>query len=88
MTRRAGKIAAIINTVWLILSSLLQFVGAYNNCWCQGNAFVAGDNGWVVLFKDAPEMSLVAQPYWAGGLAMTLGVCVLSYGIFALAFVK
>jgi len=35
--RLLGKMIAIANTLWLIASSLMEFVGAYNNCWCMGN---------------------------------------------------
>ena len=82
MLRYVGKILAVVNTFWLITSSLLQFVGGYENCWCQGNAVRLGAKGWIVLFKNAQDLNLAASPSWGGGLFMTLLVCAVSIVFF------
>ncbi|KAK5699682.1 hypothetical protein LTR97_005811 [Elasticomyces elasticus] len=86
--RYIGKSLAIINTNLLVLTSLFQYIGLYSNCWCQGNAFGMGADGWVVLFKDAHDFADSAASSWDGGLAMTLLVCVAAYIFFALGSLK
>ena len=63
ITRYIGKSLAFINTNVLVLSSILEFIGLFDNCWCQGNAFGMGNNGWVVLFKDAEDLAVYAASY-------------------------
>jgi hypothetical protein len=74
--------------LWLIVSSLLEFTGAYNNCWCQGNAFGMGARGWVVLFKHSADLAAAAKLPWGGGLMLSLVVCLLSYAFFVLGSAK
>lgn len=88
LTRVLGKFLAFANSISLILSSLFEMTGAYSNCWCLGNYMGLGDRGWVLLFKSAPDLKVLAQPIWGGGIALTLGVCIGSYLIFVLAFMK
>ncbi|KAK5129946.1 hypothetical protein LTR08_002707 [Meristemomyces frigidus] len=83
ITRYIGKAIAIVNTIWLILSSLLEYVGAYSNCYCKSDYLGLRKKGWVVLFKSAEDLALAAKPIWGGGLAMALGVCIISYAVFA-----
>ncbi|KAK3109815.1 hypothetical protein LTR53_016525, partial [Teratosphaeriaceae sp. CCFEE 6253] len=83
-TRYIGKALAFINTNVLVLSSVLEFIGLFNSCWCQGNAVGMGSRGWVVLFKDAQDLAVYAASSWGGGLAMTLIVCLVSFTFFAL----
>lgn len=80
--RYTGKFLAIINTLWLIISSLLEFVGGFDNCWCEGDGGRTENGGWVLLFKDAQDLKLAAQPSWGGGLFMTLLVCTVSIVFF------
>ncbi|KAK5117926.1 hypothetical protein LTR85_008700 [Meristemomyces frigidus] len=80
--RYTGKAMAIVNALWLIISSLLEFIGGFDNCWCEGNAGRMGRDPWIVLFKDAQDLKLAASPAWGGGLFMTLGVCALSIAFF------
>ena len=38
ISRLFGKFLAVANTLWLIGSSLMEFTGGFDNCWCMGNA--------------------------------------------------
>jgi hypothetical protein len=82
--RYIGKAIAILNTGWLIASSLLEFIGGFDNCWCNGNVLGLGDKGWVVLFKGDADLAAAARLPLGGGLAMTFIVCTASYIFFAL----
>ncbi|OQO04999.1 hypothetical protein B0A48_08018 [Cryoendolithus antarcticus] len=80
--RYLGKTLCVLNTALLIIGSLMEFTGGYNNCWCEGNAFGMGSKGWVVLFKNSSDLAAAASLPWVGGLVMTIVVCVASYGFF------
>ncbi|KAK5111673.1 hypothetical protein LTR62_004778 [Meristemomyces frigidus] len=84
ITRYCGKMLAIANTLVLLLTSLFEFIGLFDNCWCQGNAIGLHHKGWVLLFKGAPDLKAAAASSWFGGLAMTIVVCTISYVFFAL----
>ena len=80
--RYTGKFLAIVNTLWLIVTSLLESVGGYDNCWCEGDGLRVGREGWIVLFKNAQDLKLAASPSWGGGLFMTFMVCTVSIAFF------
>ncbi|OQO12049.1 hypothetical protein B0A48_02688 [Cryoendolithus antarcticus] len=80
--RYLGKTLCVLNTFLLIISSLMEVTGGYNNCWCQGIAFGMGRRGWVVLFESSADLAAAAWLPWVGGLVMTIVVCVASYGFF------
>lgn len=80
--RYFGKLLAFCNTLWLIASSLMEFTGGFDNCWCKGNYVGLGKQGWVVLFKGSNDLAAAARLPWGGGLAFTLFVCLASYTIF------
>ena len=82
VTRLVGKLVATINAFWLIISSLLEFIGVYDNCFCMGDALGLGDRGWVLLFKNGSALVGKARGPWIGGLTLTLVVCVVSYTCF------
>jgi len=84
ITRYVGKLAAVINAFWLIISSLLEFIGVYDNCFCMGDAIGLGDKGWVLLFKNGPSLVGEARGPWIGGLTLTLVVCAAVYTCFVL----
>ena len=73
--RRIGKFVAVVNALWLIVSSLLEFTGLYDNCWCSSVQFSLREHAWIVLFKGKEDLRTTAIGPWVGGLAMTLIVC-------------
>ena len=86
--RYFGKLLAFLNTLWLVASSLMEFTGGFDNCWCKSNYVGMGDKGWVVLFKGATDLAAAARLPWGGGLALTLFVCSISYIFFFFGSVK
>ncbi|KAM7206481.1 hypothetical protein V8F20_002830 [Naviculisporaceae sp. PSN 640] len=83
-TRVFGQLVAIGNATWIILSSLWELVGFYDSCWCEGTVLSAGEDAWVVLFKQAVDLAERAEGSWAGGVAMSILVCFASWGVFVL----
>ncbi|QIX01661.1 hypothetical protein AMS68_007178 [Peltaster fructicola] len=82
--RLLGKTLCILNTVWLLLTSIMELVGRFDNCWCQGVYPTRGAGGYVVLFKTAKDLAQTASVYWGAGLAMTIVVVLLAVFFFAL----
>lgn len=78
ITSAIGKFLAACNALWLVTSSIFEYVGFYENCWCVGDAVSLGSKGWIVLFKNANDMSDAASRYWVGGVIMSFAVCFLS----------
>lgn len=82
LTRVLGKLVAALNAFWLVLSSLLEYTGVYDRCYCKGDQLGLGGNGWLVLFKTDAELAQFATTPWAGGVAMTIIVCFITYFFF------
>ena len=82
ITRIFGKTLAVANTIWLLLTALLQYTGVYDRCYCRGNQTGMHSKGWLVLFKTEDELANYATSPWAGGVAMSILVCFISYLFF------
>jgi hypothetical protein len=83
ITRLLGKTVAVSNTIWLILTSLLEYTAVYDRCYCRGNQPGLGlARGWVVLFKTENDLADYATTPWAGGVAMSVIICFGSYIFF------
>lgn len=82
VTRYAGKTLAVANTFFLIAISLFEFTGGFDNCWCKSDALSLGQTGWIVLFKLAPDLKQAASVPWGTGIALSVFICMLSYGVF------
>lgn len=42
LTRVLGKLIAALNAFWLVLSSLLDYTGVYDRCYCKGDQLELG----------------------------------------------
>ncbi|RYP14614.1 hypothetical protein DL765_006285 [Monosporascus sp. GIB2] len=74
VTRMLGRVVVVSNAAWLILSSLWELVGFYNNCWCDGTVLSKGWSGWIVMFKDSSAMAADAREPWAGAVFLCVFV--------------
>jgi hypothetical protein len=74
-----GKSLAVINAIWIILSSVFELIGFYNSCWCTGASLGLQDKAWVVLFVSGDTLRKEAQASWIGGLFMSLCTMVITY---------
>ena len=82
--RLAGRAVAVGNAVWIVLSSVWELVGFFDNCWCQGTQLSWGDKAWVALFKNTIELREYATASWAGGVFMSSFVMAAAYGVICL----
>jgi hypothetical protein len=79
LTRFFGKSVAVINAIWIILSSIFELTGSYESCWCTGTVLGLGNKAWVVLFVSGDKMREDAKASWIGRLAMSLFTMISTY---------
>jgi hypothetical protein len=79
LMRFFGKSVAVINAIWIMLSSLFELIGFYESCWCTGTVLGLGSRAWVVLFVSGDKMREEAEASWVGGLAMSLFTMIFTY---------
>lgn len=82
LTRILGRLLAVSNAVWIILSTLWELVGFYDGCWCDSTALSKGVGGWVLLFIKPSEAAKIASAPWAGSVVLSVAVGATSCGIF------
>ncbi|KAI1172180.1 hypothetical protein F4777DRAFT_524993 [Nemania sp. FL0916] len=82
LTRILGRTLAVINAVFIILSTLWELVGFYNNCWCDSTYLSKGMDGWILLFLKPSETAQVATAPWAGSVILSVSVAAISCGVF------
>lgn len=82
--RLLGRVLVLGNAAWLVVTSLFELVGFFDNCWCEGVVVIYGQSAWVALFKNAVDLAERASGPWAGSVAMSSCVMLLSYVWFAL----
>jgi uncharacterized membrane protein len=66
----------------------MEYLGVFENCWCNSSSLSLGDvGGWVTLFPTAREIQqlAVAKGYLSGGIAFSVLVFTIATGVFALA---
>jgi hypothetical protein len=66
-TRCLGKLIAIMNGVGILVSCVMQFTGAYDNCFCSSTIFGGDPNG-LVSFTDEAVKGSGVHGYWVGGI--------------------
>ena len=71
LTRVSGRVLVVTNAAWLVLSSVWELVGFYNNCWCDGVFLGRGWNGWIILFRESSAMAAAAHKSWSGGVFLS-----------------
>lgn len=79
LTRFFGKSVAVINAIWIIMSSLFELIGFYESCWCTGTVLGQGNRAWVLLFVGGDKLREEAEASWIGGLAMSLFTIIFTY---------
>lgn len=84
ITRISGRAIVVANTIWILLSSMWELTGFYDNCWCDSTYLSKGSAGWVDLFVTKAAMASEARAPWAGGVLLNVFVVVSSLTVFAL----
>lgn len=82
ITRLLGETLALINALWLVLISLLQFTNLYKNCWCAGSELALKKKAWVVLWATDEQVAAIARKDWTFALVMSAVTILLVGGFF------
>ncbi|KLU91738.1 hypothetical protein MAPG_10687 [Magnaporthiopsis poae ATCC 64411] len=77
--RLGGRTAAVCSAFWIVLSSVWELVGFFDNCWCESTQLDLGERAWVPLFRTAVELKDDAIGPWAGGVFLSSFVMATSY---------
>ena len=73
LTRVLGKLLASANAIFVIATSIMQFTGLFDNCWCDACIPSLGKaNGWVVLFASDVQLFRASKSSWVGGVFMAI----------------
>jgi hypothetical protein len=78
-TRVSGKVIAAANACWVIISAIFEFTGVYSSCWCETDADVLGNRGWVTLFATSQSFQTACRSFWIGGVIFSFAVCFCAY---------
>jgi hypothetical protein len=86
LTRRLGKLLAIISALWVIAFSGLQFSNVFNSCWCNSCAVTRGTGvkSYVILFATNETIADLAESAWIFGVlwsAVTVFVALAFVGV-------
>ncbi|KAI0033216.1 hypothetical protein K488DRAFT_85137 [Vararia minispora EC-137] len=77
--RRAGKLLATLNAIWIVLSCIFQFSSFYDRCYCNSSVLGLGKNAYDVLtFLDSDVTAMKAA--WIGSIVLALGTAALFEG--------
>ncbi|KAJ7445300.1 hypothetical protein FB451DRAFT_1055726 [Mycena latifolia] len=68
--RKSVKTFASINSVWIVLSCLLQFSSFFDRCFCNSSIFTLGKKGFNVIDILSSDVAALTAP-WIGGVALT-----------------
>ena len=77
--RWIGKFLAIVNAIGVVTNSIFQFVGVYDNCYCDSSVYRWGSAAFNVIMPTQGDISL-AQSAWGGALALGLTCCAFFVG--------
>ncbi|KAJ7098456.1 hypothetical protein C8R43DRAFT_907645 [Mycena crocata] len=66
LLRRAGKLLAALNSIWIVLACLFQFTGFYDTCWCTSSVLYLGARAYSVTILTALDVEALWSPVVAG----------------------
>ena len=78
--RWIGKSIAIINAIGIIINSIFQYAGVYDNCYCDSSIYTWGISyAFNVISPVASDIDLASNA-WIGALALALTCCAFFVG--------
>lgn len=70
--RRMGKLLAIANSVWVILTCVLQYSDFYDTCFCNSSMISRGQAAYITIIETSAR-AFLAKVAWYGALSLSLG---------------
>ena len=73
-TRLIGNALAVLNAIWVITFSTLQFTNLYQNCWCASSALQrgTGPGSWVAILASPADYFAAAHTSWISGTFLAM----------------
>ncbi|KAG1757929.1 hypothetical protein EDB19DRAFT_1901417 [Suillus lakei] len=68
LLRRMGKLLAIANSLWVILTCILQYSGFYDTCFCNSSMISRGNAAAYVTIVETTAQAALAKAAWIGAL--------------------
>lgn len=73
--RRMGKLLAIANSIWVILTCVLQYSDFYDTCFCNSSMISRGQAAYITIIETSFQ-AVLAKAAWYGALSLSLGSAV------------
>ncbi|KAG1739815.1 uncharacterized protein EDB91DRAFT_368426 [Suillus paluster] len=67
--RRMGKILAIANSIWVVVSCIFVYSNFYDTCYCNSSVVSRGTGSYDAIIETAPQAA-VLRAAWIGAVAM------------------
>ncbi|KAG1825582.1 uncharacterized protein BJ212DRAFT_1314938 [Suillus subaureus] len=68
LLRRMGKLLAIANSLWVVLTCILQYSGFYNTCFCNSSVISRGNAAAYITIIETTDQAALAKVAWIGAL--------------------
>jgi hypothetical protein len=82
--RVLAKLLAILNACLIIISTIFEFSGVYNNCFCKSSYIGLGKRAYISFYSQQ-EAAAIALPYWIAGAGTPIfAIICVSIGYFEL----
>ncbi|KAG1828689.1 hypothetical protein EV424DRAFT_499018 [Suillus variegatus] len=69
LLRRMGKLLAIANSLWVVLTCIFAYSNFYDTCFCNSNIIKGNVNAYVTIIETTAQATL-AKAAWIGGLVL------------------
>lgn len=73
--RRMGKLLAIANSLWVILTCVLQYSDFYDTCFCNSSMISRRQAAYITIIETSAQ-AFQAKVVWYGALSLSLGSAV------------
>jgi hypothetical protein len=70
--RRMGKLLAIANSLWVIVTCVLQYSDFYDTCFCNSSMISRGQAAYITIIETSAQ-AFLAKVAWYGALSLSLG---------------
>ncbi|KAG5734151.1 hypothetical protein E4T56_gene1216 [Termitomyces sp. T112] len=70
--RRLGKVLAVFNAIWIVVTCLFQFSNYLDRCYCNSSVLGRGITAWNVITYDPQDISNM-RGAWIGGVVLAAG---------------
>lgn len=69
LLRRMGKLLAIANSLWVVLTCIFAYSNFYDTCFCNSNIIRGNVDAYVTIIETTAQATL-AKAAWIGGLVL------------------